>query len=99
MPATEKRIYKLVGFCVLLVVAAILIPRFAPDSGGGFAGATNAVLVFFVILHLALAFSIYVLAVTLGSLKQISKLCKIAGIAPSVILFATLVGLFGFLQY
>ncbi len=96
---TEKRIYRLFAICTFLVAASLIIPRFVSNPEGGFAGAASAVLVLLIMLGVTLLFSLYLLAVTVQKFSNLSTATKIAGIAPSVVLAATLFGFFGFLSY
>jgi hypothetical protein len=66
---------------------------------GGFAGGASAVLTLLIMLGATLLFSLYLLGVTVQRFSRLSKTARIAGLAPSVILAAILIGLFGLLRY
>lgn len=96
---TEKRIYRLFAICTFLATASLIVPRFVSNPEGGFAGAASAILTLLITLGASLFFSLYLLAVTVQKYSNLSTAAKIAGIAPSVVLAATLFGLLGFLSY
>ena len=96
---SELKIYRLSGICGLLIVAALVVPRFITNPEGGFASGSSAILVFLVMLAATLLFSIYLLTITLQQYNTLSNKAKVAGILPSLVLSITLFGLFGFLSY
>lgn len=95
----EKRIYRLSGGCGVLVVAALIVPRFVSNPEGGFASGASAVLAFLGMLGVALLFSLYLLAITLQRYAELPLAARIAGLVPFLLLAAALVFLFGFLRY
>ena len=96
---TEQRIYRLSVLCTFLAAASLIVPRFLANPEGGFAGAASAIVTLLSMLGATLLFSLYLLAVTVQKYSKVSTAAKIAGIAPSVVLAATLFGLFWFLSY
>ena len=96
---TEQRIYRLSVVCTFLAAASLIVPRFVANLDGGFAGAASAFQTLLSMLGATMLFSLYLLAVTVQRYRDLSTAAKIAGIGPSVILAASLVGLFGFLSY
>ena len=52
-----------------------------------------------VLIGATLLFSLYLLSFTIQSYSDLSTNARVAGIGPSIILAATLLGLFGFLGY
>lgn len=100
MPIPEqKRIYRLAGICGILVVAALIVPRFVANPEGGFASGASAVLALLGMLFAALLFSLYLLAMTLQKYAELPPSARVAGLAPFLLLAAVLIGLFGFLRY
>ncbi len=96
---TEGRIYRLAVACVVLAGASFVLPRFVPNTEGGFASGATAVLVFLAVLAVAWLLSIYLLLVTVKDYRSLSLGAKVAGLGPCLLLGAALVGLFGFLSY
>jgi hypothetical protein len=92
-------IYRLSGICAVLATASWIAPRFVSNPEGGFAGGASAVLTLLIMLGATLLFSLYLLGVTVQRFSRLSKTARIAGLAPSVILAAILIGLFGLLRY
>jgi hypothetical protein len=95
----EKQIYRLFAVCIFLATASLIIPRFVPNPDGSFAGASSAILTFLILLGVTLIFSLYLLIRTVQEYSDLSALAKIAGIAPGLVLIATMMGLFGFLRF
>jgi len=96
---SEPKIVRLSGICGLLIVAALIVPRFITNPEGGFASGSSAILVFLVMLAATLLFSIYLLTITVRQYDTLSSKAKIAGILPSLVLSVALFFLFGFLSY
>ncbi len=99
MRTTDTQIYRLSGVCALLGALTLIVPRFAPNPEGGFAGAANAVLVLLAMLVVTLIFSLYLLSRTLGAYRSLSFGSRIAGIGPSIVLTLVLIAFFGLLRY
>ena len=95
----EKRIYRLFGVCAALALAALVVPRFVPNSEGGFAGGAAAVLVLLLMLAGAFLVSLYLLMVTVRQYRGLSVTARVAGFGPSLVLAALLIFLFGFLHF
>ena len=95
----ERRIYRLSAVCGVLVVVSFIVPRFVTNPEGGFAAGANAVLTFLAMLMAASIFSLYLLAVTVQSYREISFGARVAGIAPSTILALALFWLALLLSY
>ncbi len=95
----EKQIYKLSATCGILVGLSLVIPRLAPDSEGGLAGAATAVLMFLGVLAVAAALSVYLFLLTLRSYRDIGKPARWAGMTPGVLLVGGLAFLVLFLRY
>jgi hypothetical protein len=95
----EARVYRLAAICGLLVVAAVIVPRFMGNPEGGFAIGATAVLGFLLILGVALATALYLLVVTLRSYRDLPTPARVVGVGPSVVLAGTLFGLIGWLAY
>ena len=95
----ESRIYRLSMVCGLVVAASFIVPRFVTNPEGGFAAGANAVMTLLAMLAAASVFSLYLLAVTVRSYREISFGARAAGIAPSVILALALLWLALLLVY
>src|SRR5688572_13316704 len=98
-PRTEAKIYGLAGLCGVLTALAFVIPRFTPESEGGFADAATAVAIFLGVLAVAAAFSIYLLTVTLRARANIGRGALVVGTLPGLVLVTGLVWLVLFLRY
>jgi len=96
---TEQRIYRLFVVCTFLAAASLIVPRFVANPEGGVAAAASAIVTLLSMLGATFLVSLYLLAVTVRNYSNLSTATKIAGIGPSVVLAATLFGLFGFLSY
>ena len=96
---TETGIYRLSGTCVFLAAASFIVPRFVSNPEGGFASGASAILVLFIMLGFTLLLSLWLLGMTIQRYRSLSVMARIAGIFPSVVLAATVLGLFGFLGY
>lgn len=96
---TESRIYRLSGVCALLATACLIVPRFVANPQGGFASGSSAILTLLVMLAATLAFSVYLLAVSVRHYRTISVAARVAGIGPSLVLAVVSTGLFTFLRY
>jgi len=96
---SELKIYRLCGICAVLAVASWIVPRFVPNPEGGFAGGASAILTLLTMLGATLLFSVYLLLVTVQKYRSLSKMARIAGIGPFVVLAVTLFSLFTFLSY
>lgn len=99
MKNAEARIHRLSGICAFLAAMTVIVPRFFPNPEGTFASGAHAILVLLAMLVITLAFSFYRLTVTVAAYHNISKICRAAGIGPSLVLAIILVGLLGFLRY
>jgi hypothetical protein len=95
----EQQIYRLFAACIFLAAGSWIVPRFVSNPEGGFAGAASAVVTLLVLLAVTLFSSLYLLTVTARQYRDLSTMARIAGIAPSIVLAAMLVGLFVFLSY
>lgn len=95
----EARIYRDAALCGVLLVLALILPRFVPNQEGGFASAANAVLVLLGMLLAGGIYSVFLLARTIRDFRAISTAARIAGIGPSVALVGGLAALVGFLSY
>jgi hypothetical protein len=95
----EKKISRLAGICGILVVAALVVPRFVPNPEGGFASAANAVLTLILILVVTLIFSGYLCVFTLQRFRSLSTRAKVLGLGPGLLVTAALVWLLYFLTY
>ena len=96
---TESGIYRLSIICAFLVAVSFIVPRYVSNPEGGFAAGASAILVLFVMLGVTLLLSFVLLGITVQRYRSLSMTVRIAGICPSVVLAATLLGLFGFLGY
>ena len=94
----ERPIYRTAGWCGILLLATVVVPRFVPPDEG-FASAATASLVFFAMLLFTTVVALYLLARTLREYRALSKTARVCGIAPALILLAGLVGLVLFLGY
>lgn len=99
MKNEETRIYRLSGICVFLAAMTFIVPRLFPNPEGAFASGANAILVLLAMLVITLTFSLYLLTVTVGAYRDISKTCRAVGIGPSLVLALILLGLLGFIRY
>jgi len=97
--ATERWIYRRAALCSVFLIVSLVVPRFVPNSEGGFASAASAVLVFLAMLLGTAVFSLVLLARTIRVYHTISVAARVAGIAPGVILALGFVLLLGFLRY
>jgi hypothetical protein len=95
----ETRIYRLAGLCALLVLASLIVPRFVPNSDGGFAAGATAVLTLLVMLAAAFVLSLFLLGITVRHYRTLSVVARAAGLGPGVILGLALLGLITFLRY
>ena len=95
----EKKIYRLSTLCGLVTAAALVIPRFARNPEGGFAGAANATVALMSLLAVSFLLSLYLLGVTVTRYRDLSPSARVAGIGPGVVLGLALLGLFFFLGY
>jgi hypothetical protein len=98
-PRTEGKIFVLAALCGVMTALAFVVPRFTPDSEGGFAGAATAAAVFLGVLAAAAALSIYLFAVTIKARARIGVGAQVAGILPALFLVTGLVWLVVFLRY
>jgi len=98
-PSIDQSIYRKTALCGGLLIAALIIPRFFPNSEGGFAAATNAVLVFLAILCVAGIVSIMLLVQTVRAYGSISLLARVLGLASGVIITTGLIAFWVFLRY
>jgi len=96
---TEKKIYRLAGACAILGIASFVIPRFVPNSEGGFASAASAIATFLVLLAITFVFSLWLLTITLRQYRSLTALTRSVGLAPSIVLGLALVWLILFLGY
>ena len=96
---SELGIYRLSGICAFSATASFIVPRFVSNPEGGFAAGALAILTLLIMLGATLLFSLYILGVTIQRYGSLSRMARVAGIGPSVVLTATLLGLFGFLSY
>ncbi len=97
--STERRVYRLFGICVSLLIASFIVPRFVSNPEAGFAAGASAVLTLLIMLGVTLILSLYLFVLTIQSYISLGKVARIAGISPAVVLAAMLFGLFGFLSY
>lgn len=95
----ESRIYRLSGVCAMLAAACLILPRFAANPEGGFAGAATAVLTLLLILAATFLFSLYLLVISIQHYRTLSLGARIAGIGPSVVLAVVLITLVTLLRY
>jgi hypothetical protein len=85
--------------CGGLAVLAFIVPRFVPDSEGGFAAGATAVLVFLTSLAVTTVVALYLLAFTVRAYPALSTGARLAGMAPGIVLVAALILLLGWLRY
>ncbi|NJN40292.1 MAG: hypothetical protein HC807_04750 [Gammaproteobacteria bacterium] len=97
--SARSRIYRLAAVCVLLAALSFVLPRFFTNPEGGFAAGATAVLALLVMLFATSIFSLYLLAVTVRSYRDLSLGPRIAGIVPSLVLVFTLISLVLFLGF
>jgi len=95
----ESGIYRLSAACVVMVVMALVVPRFLPAADEGLAGGASAVMTFLFMLALALLFSLYLLMVTVRRFRDLSVLARVAGIGPSIVLALGLSGIISLLRF
>ena len=96
---TERQVYLLFSFCTILAFASWVVPRFVSGPGSGFAGAASAVMASLIMLGATFFLSLYLLIVAVREYSTFSATARVAGITPSVVLAAVLLGLFWFLAY
>ena len=96
---SEHSIYCLSGICAFLAIISFIVPGFVSNPEGGFATGASAVLVFLAMLVVTLLISLLLLSMTIHKYNRLSKVARIAGIVPGIIVTAALIGLFGFLSY
>lgn len=94
----ERSIYRLAGWCGILLLASFVVPRFVPSDEGFAAGAT-ASLVFLAMLLFTTLLALVLLARTLPRYGELSPAARIFGITPALVLMAGLAGLLMFLGY
>lgn len=94
----ERSIYRLAGWCGILLLASFIVPRFVPADEGFAAGAT-ASLVFFAMLLFTTLAALVLLGRTLRRFGELSPAARVCGIAPALIMTAGLAGLLLFLGY
>ena len=95
----EARIYRLSGVCALIITAAFIVPRFISNPEGGFASGSSAIITLLIMLMACLIFSLYVLGITVMQYSSLSRMARLAGIGPSLVLAVGLLSLFGLLGY
>ena len=96
----HRRVYKLMGINAMLVMMSFILPRLAPNPEGGFAAAgANAIVVMLIMLLISLAFSLYLLSVSIRHFHELSITARIAGIGPFALLVGGLLSLLIFLVY
>ncbi|MGB5472388.1 MAG: hypothetical protein WBQ78_02790 [Gammaproteobacteria bacterium] len=94
----ERPIYRLAGWCGILLLAAFVVPRFVPPDEG-FAAAATASLVFLAMLLFTTLLALYLLAQTIHVFDVLSAPARVCGIAPALIMLAGLAGTLLFLGY
>lgn len=94
----ERPIYHLAGWCGILLLATVVVPRFVPADEGFAAGAT-ASLVFIAMLLVTTVAALYLLARTLRVYGALSVMARICGIAPALVLSSGLIALLLYLGY
>lgn len=97
--ADDAVIFRWLGLCALLVLGAIVLPRFLPQTEGGFAAAASAVLLFLGLLFAAWGVALGLLVVAIRRWSRLGRAAQIAGIVPAVLLAIALFGLVGWLRY
>jgi len=95
----EKKIYRRAAACGVLAALALVVPRFARNSEGGFASGATAVVVLLLMLVATAIVSLYLLTVTVRTYRDISPLARLAGIAPSVVTVGAVLLLLILLRY
>lgn len=98
-PKPERRIYRLAALCGFLVALSLVVPRFVTNPEGGFAAGANAVLTLLAMLLAAALVSLYLLATTVRSYRELSPAARLAGIGPACVLVLALASLVLFLGY
>ncbi len=93
MAATNRSTYSMATACVSALVASILFPRTLRDTGGGFAAATSAVVLFIGLAAVAALASLGLLLRTLKHRAALSLPAQIAGAFPAALVAIGLVAL------
>ena len=94
----EKPIYRMAGWCGILLLASFVVPCFVPPDEGFAAGASASLTFFAMLLFTALA-ALYLLARTIHVFGALSVTARVCGIAPALIILTGLAGLLLFLGY
>ncbi len=85
MAAANRSTYWMATACVAALAASVLFPRFVPDTGGGFAAATSAAVLFVGLAAVAAIASLALLLRTLTQRAALSLPAQIAGTIPAVL--------------
>ncbi len=87
-----RRIYGMAAACVAVLAASVLVPRMIRDTGGGFAAATTAAVLFLGLATVAAVASLALLVHTLRQRDALSLAERLAGLIPAALVVFGLVG-------
>lgn len=91
MNRSGRRIYWMAAACIAVLVASVLLPRTIRDTGGGFAAATSAAVLFLGLATGAAVASLALLVHTLRQREKLSRPERIAGLVPALLVVFGLV--------
>ncbi|WFB37564.1 hypothetical protein P3T73_07295 [Kiritimatiellota bacterium B12222] len=95
----NKRIYISLGAYVLLVIAAVTVPRFAAHGQDGLAEVAVAVVWFLLLGFLAVLTSLVSLVTVARAWKRLSPQHRGAGLAPAILSAVAILSLIVFLNH
>jgi hypothetical protein len=83
--SADRSTYVMSFACIAVLAASVSLPRMVKDASGGFAAATSAALIFFVIGAVGSLAALALLVRTIRCRSTLSLPARVAGILPAAI--------------
>jgi hypothetical protein len=95
----QRAVRWLAGLGILTAVAAVVAPRLMHFRGDGFGPAASAVLLFLALLAVACFLALAALVLAIRHRAVLSRLERVAGMAPAILLAVALAGFLWLLRF